>query len=225
MFSSHDDVLMYLREGMKGGIPASAWGSPLTSALFWISSYLHSCDPPIIHGNLTCDTIFIQHNGLIKIGSGKAYWRCPCLFEANCSTRTGHLILSRLSGIVGMYAYAPPPLHHLGQRLAIEYTPGPPLGTGRTVNEYCFPCQPIPFWSQGTDQRKGAATFKFCMRVILLILGFMDALPFFFSLFPPPLLIHMKFACRCCEALRAVWKAVSTKATWVFLLPTSVWRL
>uniref|UniRef100_A0A8C5BYC2 Nuclear receptor-binding protein-like n=1 Tax=Gadus morhua TaxID=8049 RepID=A0A8C5BYC2_GADMO len=33
------------------------------------SSYLHSCDPPIIHGNLTCDTIFIQHNGLIKIGS------------------------------------------------------------------------------------------------------------------------------------------------------------
>ncbi|KAG7237871.1 hypothetical protein INR49_031765 [Caranx melampygus] len=26
-------------------------------------------DPPIIHGNLTCDTIFIQHNGLIKIGS------------------------------------------------------------------------------------------------------------------------------------------------------------
>ncbi|MGH0157188.1 UNVERIFIED_CONTAM: hypothetical protein FKN15_037304 [Acipenser sinensis] len=39
----------------------------------WLSetdrSYLHSCDPPIIHGNLTCDTIFIQHNGLIKIGS------------------------------------------------------------------------------------------------------------------------------------------------------------
>uniref|UniRef100_A0A3Q0RRI2 Nuclear receptor-binding protein n=1 Tax=Amphilophus citrinellus TaxID=61819 RepID=A0A3Q0RRI2_AMPCI len=31
--------------------------------------YLHSCEPPIIHGNLTCDTIFIQHNGLIKIGS------------------------------------------------------------------------------------------------------------------------------------------------------------
>ena len=24
---------------------------------------------PIIHGNLTCDTIFIQHNGLVKIGS------------------------------------------------------------------------------------------------------------------------------------------------------------
>lgn len=35
-----------------------------------LPSYLHSCEPPIIHGNLTCDTIFIQHNGLIKIGSG-----------------------------------------------------------------------------------------------------------------------------------------------------------
>jgi len=35
-----------------------------------VCSYLHSCDPPVIHGNLTTDTIFIQHNGLIKIGSG-----------------------------------------------------------------------------------------------------------------------------------------------------------
>ncbi|XP_063062732.1 nuclear receptor-binding protein 2-like isoform X2 [Engraulis encrasicolus] len=41
------------------------WCTQLLSAL----SYLHSCDPPIIHGNLTCDTIFIQHNGLLKIGS------------------------------------------------------------------------------------------------------------------------------------------------------------
>jgi len=32
-------------------------------------SFLHACSPPIIHGNLTSDTIFIQHNGLIKIGS------------------------------------------------------------------------------------------------------------------------------------------------------------
>ena len=36
---------------------------------FSLDSYLHSCTPPIIHGNLTCDTIFIQHNGLVKIGS------------------------------------------------------------------------------------------------------------------------------------------------------------
>ncbi|RLU21867.1 hypothetical protein DMN91_006244 [Ooceraea biroi] len=41
------------------------WCTQILSAL----SYLHSCSPPIIHGNLTCDTIFIQHNGLIKIGS------------------------------------------------------------------------------------------------------------------------------------------------------------
>uniref|UniRef100_A0A673YZE1 Nuclear receptor binding protein 2b n=1 Tax=Salmo trutta TaxID=8032 RepID=A0A673YZE1_SALTR len=43
------------------------WCTQILSAL----SYLHSCEPPIIHGNLTCDTIFIQHNGLIKIGSAK----------------------------------------------------------------------------------------------------------------------------------------------------------
>lgn len=41
------------------------WCTQILSAL----SYLHSCTPPIIHGNLTCDTIFIQHNGLVKIGS------------------------------------------------------------------------------------------------------------------------------------------------------------
>lgn len=37
--------------------------------LFFSYSYLHSCSPPIILGNLTCDTIFIHNNGLIKIGS------------------------------------------------------------------------------------------------------------------------------------------------------------
>ncbi|XP_056678835.1 nuclear receptor-binding protein 2 isoform X1 [Monodelphis domestica] len=41
------------------------WCTQILSAL----SFLHSCNPPIIHGNLTSDTIFIQHNGLIKIGS------------------------------------------------------------------------------------------------------------------------------------------------------------
>ena len=38
---------------------------------FSSSSYLHSCEEPIIHGNLTCDTIFIQNTGLLKIGSSK----------------------------------------------------------------------------------------------------------------------------------------------------------
>ncbi|MCL4131311.1 UNVERIFIED_CONTAM: hypothetical protein GTU68_020772, partial [Idotea baltica] len=41
------------------------WCTQILSAL----SYLHSCSPPIIHGNLTTDSIFIQHNGLVKIGS------------------------------------------------------------------------------------------------------------------------------------------------------------
>ena len=49
-------------------MPTVLMGSIL---MFLLSSYLHSCSPPIIHGNLTCDTIFIQHNGLVKIGSGK----------------------------------------------------------------------------------------------------------------------------------------------------------
>ncbi|EEC18272.1 nuclear receptor-binding protein, putative [Ixodes scapularis] len=40
--------------------------------------YLHSCSPPILHGNMTCDTIFIQHNGLIKIGSGSSLHRLIC---------------------------------------------------------------------------------------------------------------------------------------------------
>ena len=35
-----------------------------------LSSYLHTCEPPVVHGNLTTDTVFIQHNGLIKIGCG-----------------------------------------------------------------------------------------------------------------------------------------------------------
>ncbi|XP_053414447.1 nuclear receptor-binding protein 2 isoform X4 [Nycticebus coucang] len=41
------------------------WCTQILSAL----SFLHACSPPIIHGNLTSDTIFIQHNGLVKIGS------------------------------------------------------------------------------------------------------------------------------------------------------------
>lgn len=41
------------------------WCKQILSAL----RYLHNCDPPIVHGNLNCDTIFIQHNGLMKIGT------------------------------------------------------------------------------------------------------------------------------------------------------------
>ncbi|CAH1122588.1 unnamed protein product [Ceutorhynchus assimilis] len=49
-------------------LPLRAWRRWCTQILSALS-YLHSCSPPIIHGNLTCDTIFIQHNGLVKIGS------------------------------------------------------------------------------------------------------------------------------------------------------------
>ncbi|XP_076368013.1 nuclear receptor-binding protein-like isoform X1 [Tachypleus tridentatus] len=48
--------------------PLQAWKRWCTQILSALS-YLHSCSPPIIHGNLTCDTIFIQHDGLVKIGS------------------------------------------------------------------------------------------------------------------------------------------------------------
>lgn len=41
------------------------WCVQLLTAL----DYMHKCDPPVVHGDLSCDTIFIQHNGLIKIGS------------------------------------------------------------------------------------------------------------------------------------------------------------
>ncbi|XP_056633845.1 nuclear receptor-binding protein homolog [Diorhabda carinulata] len=49
-------------------LPLQAWRRWCTQILSALS-YLHSCSPPIVHGNLTCDTIFIQHNGLVKIGS------------------------------------------------------------------------------------------------------------------------------------------------------------
>uniref|UniRef100_A0A023F5B9 Nuclear receptor-binding protein homolog n=1 Tax=Triatoma infestans TaxID=30076 RepID=A0A023F5B9_TRIIF len=49
-------------------LPLQAWKRWCTQILSALN-YLHSCTPPIIHGNLTCDTIFIQHNGLVKIGS------------------------------------------------------------------------------------------------------------------------------------------------------------
>ena len=32
-------------------------------------SYLHSCHPPIVHANLSCDTILRHHNGQLKVGS------------------------------------------------------------------------------------------------------------------------------------------------------------
>lgn len=57
------------------------WCIQLLSAL----NYLHSCEPPIVHGNLSCDTIFIQHNGLIKIGC-----IAPDIVNTHVKTCVGH---------------------------------------------------------------------------------------------------------------------------------------
>lgn len=46
---------------------------------------MHTCEPPIVHGNLSCDTIFIQHNGLIKIGC-----IAPDIVNTHVKTCVGH---------------------------------------------------------------------------------------------------------------------------------------
>jgi len=69
-FMSSGSLKKFLRKTKKFNrkIPLQSWKRWCTQILSALS-YLHSCNPPIIHGNLTCDTIFIQHNGLVKIGS------------------------------------------------------------------------------------------------------------------------------------------------------------
>eukprot|EP00092_Neocalanus_flemingeri_P011107 GFUD01011960.1.p1 GENE.GFUD01011960.1~~GFUD01011960.1.p1 ORF type:complete len:551 (-),score=163.23 GFUD01011960.1:55-1707(-) len=69
-YMSSGSLKQFLRKTKKNSskIPLKSWRrwcNQILSAL----SYLHSYQEPIIHGNLTCDTIFIQHNGLVKIGS------------------------------------------------------------------------------------------------------------------------------------------------------------
>lgn len=44
-------------------VSRSVWAGPVRREVYIFAQ------EPIIHGNLTCDTIFIQHNGLVKIGS------------------------------------------------------------------------------------------------------------------------------------------------------------
>ncbi|XP_029642062.1 nuclear receptor-binding protein isoform X2 [Octopus sinensis] len=90
------------------------WCTQILSAL----SYLHSCDPPIIHGNLTCDTIFIQHNGLVKIGSG--FFSRFLLVDFmvtwdSCEEREKALVTSVMvsCGIIHLFrTVAPDAIHH-----------------------------------------------------------------------------------------------------------------
>ncbi|VDD87230.1 unnamed protein product [Enterobius vermicularis] len=68
-YMSSGSLARFLQRTRKSGASLSLkawkkWTTQILSAL----NYLHSCDPPIVHGNLTCNTMFIQHNGLIKIG-------------------------------------------------------------------------------------------------------------------------------------------------------------
>jgi nuclear receptor-binding protein len=68
---SSGSMAQFLRRTRKGSKSMTTkvwkkWCTQILSAL----CYLHSADPPIVHGNLNCNTIFIQINGLIKIGCG-----------------------------------------------------------------------------------------------------------------------------------------------------------
>ncbi|CAJ0585223.1 unnamed protein product, partial [Mesorhabditis spiculigera] len=68
-FMSSGAMALFLQRTRKSGSPLSIkawkkWTTQILSAL----NYLHTSSPPIMHGNLTCHTIFIQQNGLIKIG-------------------------------------------------------------------------------------------------------------------------------------------------------------
>ncbi|CAG7719816.1 unnamed protein product [Allacma fusca] len=69
-YMSSGSLKQFLKRTKKNAkkLPLQAWKRWCTQILSALS-YLHSCSPSIIHGNLTCDTIFIQHNGLVKIGS------------------------------------------------------------------------------------------------------------------------------------------------------------
>ncbi|KNC30189.1 hypothetical protein FF38_00832 [Lucilia cuprina] len=69
-FMSSGSLKQFLKRTKRNAkrLPLEAWRRWCTQILSALN-YLHSCIPPIIHGNLTCDSIFIQHNGLVKIGT------------------------------------------------------------------------------------------------------------------------------------------------------------
>ncbi|CAG9537714.1 unnamed protein product [Cercopithifilaria johnstoni] len=68
-YMSSGSLARFLQRTRKSGATLNLkawkkWTTQILSAL----NYLHSCNPPVVHANLTCNTMFIQHNGLIKIG-------------------------------------------------------------------------------------------------------------------------------------------------------------
>ncbi|CAI5438584.1 unnamed protein product [Caenorhabditis angaria] len=83
-YMSSGSMSAFLQRTRKAASPLSIkawkkWTTQILSAL----NYLHSSEPSIIHGNLTCNTVFIQQNGLIKIGCGISM----------CKDATGHNLL------------------------------------------------------------------------------------------------------------------------------------
>ncbi|VDM96565.1 unnamed protein product [Thelazia callipaeda] len=68
-YMSSGSLARFLQRTRKSGatLNLKAWKKWTTQILAALS-YLHSCNPPIVHGNLSCNTTFIQHNGLVKIG-------------------------------------------------------------------------------------------------------------------------------------------------------------
>jgi len=69
-YMSSGSLKQFLRKAKRTNQPIKKstwkrWCIQLLTALH----YLHNTEVPIVHGNLSGETIFIQHNGLIKIGS------------------------------------------------------------------------------------------------------------------------------------------------------------
>ena len=71
-YMSSGSLKQFLRRAKRTDAPIKRstwkrWCIQLLTALH----YLHNSAAPIVHGNLSGETIFIQHNGLIKIGTRK----------------------------------------------------------------------------------------------------------------------------------------------------------
>jgi nuclear receptor-binding protein len=69
-YMSSGSLKQFLRKAKKTNqsIKKQTW-KRWTIQLLVALHYLHNSEEPIIHDDLSCDTIYIQHNGLIKIGS------------------------------------------------------------------------------------------------------------------------------------------------------------
>ncbi|VDM91860.1 unnamed protein product [Litomosoides sigmodontis] len=62
-YMSSGSLARFLQRTRKSGATLNLkawkkWTTQILSAL----NYLHSCNPPVVHANLTCNTMFIQHN-------------------------------------------------------------------------------------------------------------------------------------------------------------------